>query len=354
MNGKTPFRAQPVARTRPRQPPWRSQTGLTLIELLVALLLSGFVAIAAVSSLIVARRGFSTVDAASQLRDNGRFATELIQRVVTQAGYLDVNNAVNVRGDPVSVAGAAAQVPYTIGFNNALVSTTSPLTAAPLATDTSLNGSRATGCASTDTACANGSDMLVLRYQTPAITPGSTVGDRSTINCAGQSQDTASTQLTDMSVSAFHVQVNNGEPTLMCSTQSSTGTWIATPVPLVQGVESFQVLFGVDGVTPGASTPATTTRSFIANRYLRADQIVVSGNPVETANNWRRVRSVRIGMVLRGPVNSTQDTGTMTFNPLGQAMGLAADSGSIFVAPADRRLRQSVTFTAYMRNDQGL
>jgi type IV pilus assembly protein PilW len=45
--------------------------GLTLIELLVAMALSLLVVLAAVSALVVARQGFSSVDASSQLRDNG-------------------------------------------------------------------------------------------------------------------------------------------------------------------------------------------------------------------------------------------------------------------------------------------
>ena len=50
----------------------RLQRGLTLVELLVALANSGFIAIAAVSSLIVTRRGFRTIDGASQMRDEAR------------------------------------------------------------------------------------------------------------------------------------------------------------------------------------------------------------------------------------------------------------------------------------------
>ena len=46
--------------------------GLTLIELLVAMVIGLVIVLAAVAALTVARRGFNTVDAASQLRDSGR------------------------------------------------------------------------------------------------------------------------------------------------------------------------------------------------------------------------------------------------------------------------------------------
>jgi type IV pilus assembly protein PilW len=68
----------------------RAVRGLTLIELLVAMAVGLVVVLAAVSALTVARRGFTTVDAASQLRDNGRFAADMIQRIGVQTGYKDV------------------------------------------------------------------------------------------------------------------------------------------------------------------------------------------------------------------------------------------------------------------------
>ena len=328
-----------------------SQRGLTMIELLVALVLSGFVALAAISSLVVARRGFSTVDAASQLRDNGRFASDLIQRVVVQAGYLDVRYAVNVRS---GVAAGTDPPPYVFGFNNAVLTTSTP----PVPND-ALNSNRTpstAGCSLiTDTSCVNGSDILVLRYQTPAVSPDSGVGDKTTINCAGISQNVASISRDDLAVSVFHVKLSMGEPSLMCSYQASDGAWVTSAQPLIQGVESFQVLYGVDGVSPGVATPASTLPDYVADRYLRADQMVVTGNAAATENTWRRVRSVRIGMVLRGPANSSQDSGSgLLYYPLGQAMSLAADAGSILAPAADGRLRQTVTFTVYLRNDQGL
>ena len=63
--------------------------GMTLVELMVSLVIGLLISLAAVSSLIVTRQGFNTVDAASQVRDNGRFAADLIQRVSLQAGFKD-------------------------------------------------------------------------------------------------------------------------------------------------------------------------------------------------------------------------------------------------------------------------
>jgi type IV pilus assembly protein PilW len=104
----------------------------------------------------------------------------------------------------------------------------------------------------------------------------------------------------------------------------------------------------------------------VADRYLRADQMTVAANPVGTNANWRRVRSLRIGMILRGPAGSSPESTTQpTLYPLGQApdsnggsagsaLSSASDPGTIYSPTADRRLRQVVTFTVHLRNDQGL
>jgi type IV pilus assembly protein PilW len=145
----------------------------------------------------------------------------------------------------------------------------------------------------------------------------------------------------------------------MCSTGPSTAQ------PIIQGVESFQVLYGVSGVTPNTAPTGTALAASVADRYLRADQIVVPGDAAATNANWSRVRSLRIGMLLRGAQGSAQQTEAQTFYPFGlakassagtpgSAMSSADDAGTTFNAPADGRLRQSVTFTIHLRNDQGL
>ena len=97
----------------------------------------------------------------------------------------------------------------------------------------------------------------------------------------------------------------------------------------------------------------------------RQKQIGVENCSLQCDANWRRVRSLRIGMVLRGPPNSAQSSVTQTLYPFGVAKSGATatagtalsstnDANTIFVAPADGRLRQVVTFTVHLRNSQGL
>ena len=325
--------------------------GMTLIELLVALTISSVIAIAAVSALVVSRQGFSTVDAASQLRDNTRFAVELIQRLALQTGYQDIRFATTVRPGTATMP---VPTPNVSGFNNrkAVAASSDPSTTV-VAWGASELGS--------------GSDVLVLRYQPSERFVGATVSDRSMISCNGESATFTPTARDERITSVLYVDTSTGEPSLMCvASRADDASWPLAPrgQPIISGVESMQVLYGVESVTPNAAPPAAgVSDTSYPNMFLRADQMVVAGNPDATNLNWQRVRSIRIGLILRGPLGSAQDSTVRTLYPLGQAAGAAggaagsalssaADVGTIFTTPADTRLRQVVTFTVHLRNEQ--
>jgi type IV pilus assembly protein PilW len=298
-----------------------SNRGLSMVELMVAMALSLVIALAAVAALTAARTGFNTVDEASQLRDNARFVADLIYRLAAQTGYQDP------RFLPGSAGASSLPSPSVQGFNNALYQ------GIP-------NGNTVTTVANG----LNGSDVLVLRSQGDA----DDLGNGSVIDCRGSIVDTPD-DAADRSVSVLHVQMSQGHPSLMCATRTrspGTSTTSGIPVlnqPIIQGVENFQVLYGVD---QGDDS--------VAERYLRADQVT----------NWGQVRSLRIGVVVRGMAESTlrEQQILYPFGMAGSSAGVAdgsafssaADVGSRFVAPNDGRMRQTLTFTVHLRNDQGL
>ena len=322
--------------------------GFTLVELMVAIVISLLVAIAAISTLIVSRRGFMAVDAASELRDNSRFAADMISRISVQTGFKDVNFSTQA---PTAAEVAANTPPDISGFDNGqfnVADITTPIT--------------------WGTQSGAGSDVLILRYQ--AVKKNANITDTSTdgsmIDCSGNTVATAPTSRNDREISVFYIDTDaSGEPTLMCAVWSSA-TSTFTSSPLVRGVENFQVLYGIDAPAPVANQLFTGTQVYVTQKYMRADQIVVgTTTSASTYSNWRRVRSIRIGMVLRGPANSDVSNTSRTYYPFGiapnAAGGLAGsafananDVGTSFTAPADGRLRQVATFTIHLRNDQGL
>ncbi len=315
----------------------RPLTGMTLVELLVAMVVGLLIVLAATSALLAARRGFTTVDSASQLRDNARFATSLIQRLSVQAGYRDVSNVATKRS--ATVGSGANPLPYVFGFDNALASKTSLDNGSP----------RPSG---------SFGDVLVLRFQPTETFPGSGKADSGMIDCGGQPADTLASNRDDARTSVFFVDMSNdGEPTLKCYRSDTGSPPFDSAVTLIRGVENFQVLYGVDGVNPNtAIDPADIAQKpdTVPDSYIRADQFAVAGDAVATRANWRRVRSLRIGLVLRSDTASTQKSETQTIFPLGSAtFASTLDVGSQYEAPADNRLRQVVTFTVHLRNDQG-
>lgn len=341
------------------------QQGLTLVELMVAMAISLLITLAAVAALIVSRQGFTALDASSQLRDNGRFAADLLQRLGGQAGYLNadyVMEEARLYGKPVKVT-AKDPEPSVMGVNNAKWR-------AGTDTDFDWGASAASDSGS--------SDILVFRFS-PSIDFTDSSGTRQTgmIDCSGNPIEDIPDDSTDRSISVLYVaKSDNDEPALFCAS-GQVGTVVKRKVEkkgeLIQGVENFQVLYGVDRVTPNAAPtveaanpdlPSVDARDdAVPDRYLRADQMVVSGNAIATNANWRRVRSIRIGMVLRGPVGSAPDRTSQTFFPFGKAkasstgteggaFASADDPGTIFSPPPDGRLRQVVTFTIHLRNDQ--
>lgn len=335
---------------------WRASAGLTLVELMVAMALGLLVVLAAVASLLVSRQGFTAVDAASQLRDNGRFLQSIVQRLGTQAGYKDCW----VVTQP---AGAASQA-VTQGITSSVYGLNNAARAASDAWS-----------AGTGTSAINGSDILVLRYQANPKNPqcefqsassasASSASDGSMIDCSGFASPSAGVTL----LSILHVGNGvDGEPTLMCS-RSSTGEPPYDTQPLISGVENFQVLYGVDGIGPGGS-PASAASDTVPERYLRADQLTAPGNDSASNARWRHVRSIRIGVVLRGAPHSGIEKSSQILYPLGISADATANGGdgSAFASADDRgskfnladvpdrdrdRLRQVMTFTVHLRNAQ--
>lgn len=318
--------------------------GFTLVELLVALALSLVISMAAVASLSVGRTGFDALDAAAQLRDNARFASYAIKRIALQSGFLDTTDASQSLAAP-STSGDDFPVVY--GFNN------SSLSASEFMAQQAWKPSEV----------GAGSDVLFLRQRSSNLNDApittDSPSDGANIDCSGA----ATAKAVDVVRSAFYVGPDtggDGEPALLCQVQTADG--IKTYV-LAGGVESFKVIYGVDAQNPTAGTKFTSEQDGVPKVYLRADQITVGGDAksADTGSNWSRVRSIRVGMVIRGAANSQPGATTQTFYPLGlgksaptaqpgSVFGDAENPGSIFTPPVDNRLRTVVTFTIHLRN----
>jgi type IV pilus assembly protein PilW len=270
--------------------------GLTLVEMLIALTLGLATVLAAGRLLLFATQAQAAQAEQSAIDDGGRYAVELIGRAVRQAGFVDP--AVLAAPDPVALLDAAP---------------------APVA---GLDAhSLARGTAALDAplpAKVNGSDVLALRFAGAGAGPD---GDGSMASCAGfpvaQGEE---------GWSIFYVARNSeGEAELYCKYRGASN-WSADA--LVSGVDGFQVLYGLDTDTPPDGIP---------NRYVNADAIraldtaLPAGLPAAEFNRrswWKRVASLRIGLLLHGGRATRAAPGSELYHLLGPGADDPLDAGS--------------------------
>ncbi|MGO4380768.1 PilW family protein [Pseudoduganella sp. RAF53_2] len=268
------------------------QCGFGLAEAMIAAALSLFLTLVASTMLIAANANYLNTGAASRVDDSGRFALAIIGQAVRQAGYGD--------SDTAAFAGLDAA---SIKENTSAIDEPQP--------------------------AINGSDVLLVHFAGSA--------DGAMVNCAGFEE------AGPHAWSIFYVgKAADGEAELRCKYKGASN-WAADAI--VRGVDSFQLLYGLDTDEPQDGIP---------NRYLTADAInamdaatAAAGTP---KSNWRRVASVRVALLLHGEFGS---------RPGGPPMHYALFEGGPVVdeaslpTPLQRRARRVFTATYAVRNRQG-
>lgn len=315
----------------------RHQAGMTLVELLVALGLGAMLMLASSAVLLSSSRSYMDQVESARLADNGRYAFDAIARALRQTAWVnwDASAAplMHAAHDSANIAGLDARG---LGKNTDGI-------AAPLA------------------ASVNGSDVLALRFYG---TGEGTGGDGAVLNCAGFGVGAASNEA-QRGWSIFYVaqdEGGDGEAELRCKYRSASGSgWGADA--LIRGVDSFQVLYGLDTDTPPDG---------VANQYVNASSLdardaalVLAGaseaereRDFQRRTHWKRVASVRVALLLHGSGNVDAQSGPAQFDLFGPAYADAhgaQDSGVRIVPaglpPAQRgRLRQLVQATIMLRN----
>jgi type IV pilus assembly protein PilW len=336
------------------------QLGVTLVELLVAMVLSLVIVAAASSVYLSSSQAFTSSDSAAQLQDSSRFATYILRRMIQQAGYEDYADP-NTTSRSQNVAwpvGTQTCVRADLcGFDNQIVRTQD--VAAGNSTSGTLPGGVFT-------------DTVSVRFQGQStFTPtGERTGvpDNSIIDCFGTGVPSSTTSPPQRAHSMLYVQINpdTQEPELYCSSINHVTGLPRPPTPLIKGVESFQVAYELGDDTPQARISPTTGLNEVARdglpdrfRWVNAAELpgvaIHNANPVgvvpPAVNSWQSVVAVRFGLVLRSePGIAPRPAAPLTYFPLGRELARVSDPGTIYVAPQDTRLRRVVTFTVHTRN----
>ncbi|WP_343731404.1 PilW family protein [Duganella sp.] len=280
--------------------------GWGMVEFLIAIALGLLVTLLGSGLLIASGSNFRNHSDNAWLGDGGRYALQVMAQAIRQGAYSNWD----------SELAPPAFTPSVDGLDAASISRSTDGISKPLPP------------------VANGSDVLALRFSGSGVGAN---GDGSVVNCGGFG---VAGEARGWSI--FYVGADaGGEPELRCKYRSASG-WGGDAI--VRGVDSFQVLYGIDTDTPADGVP---------NTYLNA-------TAVRALDAWARVCSVKLALLLHGERNTRADTVDMRFDLFGAAyseahggdQGVRVVEGSL--PPAQRlRARRMFSMTVALRNRDG-
>ncbi len=264
--------------------------GFSLVELMVAMTIGLGLMLVVAQLFLGSRQIQATQDDLARIQEGARFVVELMAKELRMAGYKSFDST----GD----------------FD---------------AANPAITGSNDTG--------TNLSDQIQVRYFGSSNTAATAV-DNTVLNCLGNAVG-RDERVNDTFLIAADA-TNDNEPTLFCRSVDTLG--VSTDNALVPGVESMQILYGMD--TDGDKT---------ANAYLKAD---------DAALVWDSVVAVRISMLLRSSGNSNTGVNSRVYNHFGASyapggVAPAGDTGAVFNAAGgqlDFRMRRIFQTTITVRN----
>ena len=311
------------------------ERGWTVAEFAIAMLLGMMVMLLSSGLLLAANSSFRGNGEAMLLNDSGRHALEVLEQAVRQSAFVNWDAV----AAPAELDTAAAS--SITGWDAQSINRGSDGISRPLA------------------AAANGSDVLAIRF---AGSGGGSNGDGSMLNCAGFGV-AAPVSEEQRGWSIFYVALNaQGDAELRCKYRGAN-SWGADAI--VRGVDSFQVLYGLDTDAPPDGLPNTYVNARAINA-LDAGLALAGSTPAELQRdfnrktNWKRVCSVKVALLLRGDIGSRPDSVPGQFDLFGKAYADAhGDDAGVRVVESklplaqQLRVRQVFSATIMLRNRSG-
>ncbi|MBA4288527.1 MAG: hypothetical protein C0439_06025 [Pseudomonas sp.] len=220
----------------------RTQIGLSIVELMVAMALGLLLMTGVVQVFLSSRQTYAANEAMSRMQENGRFALEFMARSARLAGYVE---PVYAEARPVALVRPSC---------------------------TGLPGSIPTELCTT-TGAGNSSDSIGFVFQPP-------IQDGARRDCLGNS--IAENNMLLINHYSIIPATATSQAALGCRAykfNQTTGSWTSGPQAqeLISGVDSLQVLYGIN----------TSGDARSANQYVSADRVT----------NWNNVRAVRIAVL---------------------------------------------------------
>ncbi|HZF32012.1 MAG TPA: PilW family protein [Gammaproteobacteria bacterium] len=364
----------------------RSQRGLTLVELMVALLIGLLLTGGAIQVFLANRAAFAFNESMQRVQENGRFALDTLMFNSRMAGYIGclsgVNVFNNVTNGATSVAFNYAQA--VTGFEAVGTSQGDTFAAGAIDPNNSTNAAKWAPnlVAPMLNNAVEGSDVLVVRNVNPvshalvgafnsgtAVFAGATPadyarGDIAIVSDCAKASVFQVTGVTDTTaggvtrVDLAHAAAGtpgNSLASWNTDQQYADGAQVARAETWAyyvgRGSGGHPALFQLrlqttSGSTQSALGPAEELVDDVDTMQVRygvdndADNDVDAYFDADDVTNWANVVSVRIGLLMRAPEEYGSDVDTRTY----------LVNETVFDPSDDRRIRQVFTMTNGLRN----
>ncbi|MFC3681227.1 PilW family protein [Bacterioplanoides pacificum] len=228
------------------------QSGMSLIELMLAAALSLIISYFIMNIMITSSRTTSTAEGLSQAQETGRLVMDWLDGEISIAGY-----------------------------NSNYKSTASMAPMAALCTSTDVPPANNAHCTFDATNNTNGGDRLAIIR----TTGGDSAAERDLRTCGGEKLDTTITDDMKQVIDVYWVSLNTGDtdPTndyqFRCVTYDEAGIKQGSAQTIANGIESMQILVGVsDGSGTGNMV-----------NFISANRVA----------DWNSVTAVRIALLAR-------------------------------------------------------
>ncbi|WP_295570896.1 PilW family protein [uncultured Stenotrophomonas sp.] len=374
-----------------------AMAGLSLVELMVALVISLVLMLGVVQVFIASQTASRLSEGASRVQENARFALDFLERDIRMAGHMgcvnDQAHVVKNQGDPVSHLGATSgdgsPLDFSVSIQGFDAPDTAPGASLTLGADWSAPEGLPTAIAGLSPVPAGGSDVLVLRFFAPEGVPVTAIsadggnalldmdssrvarltgGGVSTPTLFGiadcghadvfagslsnarvtatsldlsryAAQPTGQTMLYRAESMVYYVGVNpdTKQPGLRRARADSDGAYTINE-ELVEGIESLQLMYGLDNT---ANISVGTPPAGNITEFAAAGGVSTEAN-ASGAAQWLRVGQVQVGLLARSPSPSSSGKAANALSVLG--VGFANSDKS------DGHFRSSYEVSIALRN----
>ena len=325
------------------------QHGVTLVELMIALVIGLLVTVAMLKVYVDASRMYRFNEGLARVQENGRFALEFIRRDARVAGfwgcYSDaaLTNGISATSDAyINVGAGHVTGTSDDGLNSSDSITFRSATGSGTLVTSDMSGTDGTITVDSASALATGTVALISDCENGDLFQITGISETALAHAAGAGANVSPNLNKAYAAGA---RVYEARQATFCIGQGADGAQpalrrLVNPTPgqtcasnggeLLEGIENMQILYGEDTDADADGTNGDGT----ANRYVAFG---TSGLDID------RIVSVRISVLVRSINNNlTTEPSPYTFN------GITVTPGS-----TDKYLRKVFTTTVTLRNKAG-